>query len=337
MDERNSNPEGRTDKFARNAQLENLLTDLNSDLWVAEKALLQQTGTELPYPLILVMGPHRSGSTLFMQWLARTGLVAYPSNLLSRFYRAPILGAKIQLLATDPRFNYRNELGEFLQQPEYHSENGKTQGALAPNEFWYFWRRFLPEFARDVWTDEELRNGLDAACMIKELNGLMQILGKPFAAKGMLFNYNIRFLDQLFDKVVFVHLVRDEARNAESVLDARRRQLGSEEAWYSFQIPETERLKNLDPPDQVVGQIRAINRAVRSGLEQVREERTLTIRYEDFCADPAAVYGQLAGRLAQQGAEAIPDYVGPQHFTETRKVSDNRVQDAIRKVATTSG
>jgi hypothetical protein len=36
------------------------------------------------------------------------------------FYQAPILGVKIQQLLTDPRFNFRDELGEFVLQPEYY-------------------------------------------------------------------------------------------------------------------------------------------------------------------------------------------------------------------------
>lgn len=85
----------RTAKFRRNELLENFLAELNSDLQPSEQALLkQQTSADADHPVIFVMGPLRSGTTLFMQWLANTGLVAYPTNLLSRFYQAPVLGAK---------------------------------------------------------------------------------------------------------------------------------------------------------------------------------------------------------------------------------------------------
>lgn len=58
---------------------------------------------------------------------------------MSRFYKAPIIGAKMQRLLLDPEFNFRNELTDiFSRNIGYLSENGKTQGALAPNEFWFF-------------------------------------------------------------------------------------------------------------------------------------------------------------------------------------------------------
>lgn len=292
--------------------LEKLLGELNGDLQASENQLLSRYAQQdrFEYPLILVMGPLRSGTTLFTQWLANTGLVAYPSNLLSRFYLAPVIGAKIQLLLTDPRFNFRDELGEFLQQAGYTSENGKTKGVLAPNEFWYFWRRFLSEPSRDVWTDSELRQSMDTRTMLAELAGIMDVFQKPFMAKGMLFNYNIPFLDSVLDKVVFVQMQREEESHVRSVLDARKRQLGSEREWYSFGIPEQEALRSLEPEAQVRGQIRAINAAVSNGLANVSEERKLVIDLEKFCAAPAETYAALAQRLGWS-----TPYQGPASFS----------------------
>ena len=143
--------ENRAEEFRRNILLESLLTEIAVDMRPSEDSLLSRyRGQSLQYPIVLVFGPLRSGTTLFMQWLANSGIVAYPTNLLSRFYHAPILGAKLQLLLTDPRYSFRKELGEFVQRVGYLSENGKTDGTLAPNEFWYFWRRFLEDPSRDA-------------------------------------------------------------------------------------------------------------------------------------------------------------------------------------------
>jgi hypothetical protein len=313
MSEIHSSTVGRTSSFSRNTDLEILLKDINSNLWFSEQTLLQQQG-ELQYLIILVMGPHRSGSTLFMQWLANTGLVAYPTNLLSRFYQAPIIGAKIQLLLTDPRFNFRDELGEFTQQAEYRSEIGKTKGVLAPNEFWYFWRRFLADPSRDIWTDEELRQSMDTRTLLAELVGMMNVFQKPFAAKGMLFNYNIPFLDSVLDKVIFVQIKRDIETNTASVLEARKRQLGDEAAWYSFDIPEKKELMKLNPHEQARGQIEAINSAVDKGMSQVDSSRKLFVQYEEFCANPASCFQEITKKIGMDNIQ----YSGPDSFIKTR-------------------
>lgn len=318
--------EVRTTAFRRNELLESLLAELNGDLQASERLLIERYRLieDVPYPVILVMGPLRSGTTLFIQWLANTGLVTYPTNLLSRFYQAPILGAKIQLLLTDPRYNFRDELGEFLQQTEYRSENGKTKGALAPNEFWYFWRRFLAEPGRDVWTDDDLRQSMDTQTMLIELAGLIDVFRKPFAAKGMLFNYNIPFLDSVFDKVLFIQIKRDPVTNVASVLEARSRQLGSEAAWYSFKIPEYDQLKDLDPVAQAAGQVHYINKAVTRGLESGAISRKMVVQYEHFCERPEAVYMKVLEKL---GLERLP-YQGEHRF----RLSRERNPDLVRAV-----
>lgn len=333
MSSRQVTTAGRTSTFSRNMGLEALLKDINSLLWVAEQKVLG-THPMGQFPLILVMGAHRSGTTLFMQWLANTGLVAYSTNLLSRFYQAPIIGAKIQLLLTDPRFNFRDELGEFVQQAEYKSENGKTKGVLAPNEFWYFWRRFLADPSRDVWLDEELKQSMDVQTMRAELFGIMDVFQKPFAAKGMLFNYNIPFLDSIFEQILFVQIKRDIVTNVASVLDARKRQLGSEDAWYSFKIPEYEELKGLDPVTQATGQVYYINRAVEKGLAAVDESRKLLVAYEDFCGDPRRIFEKIKLKL---WLDVDAPYQGPSFFVPSRNPDDSvvmSVEQALRSIDT---
>lgn len=315
--------------------LETLLGQLNGDLHLSENKLIGTYKNQpMCYPIVLVMGPLRSGTTLFTQWLANTGLFAYPTNLLSRFFKAPIIGAKMQLMLTDPRYNFRDELGEFSQQSEYKSENGKTKGVLAPNEFWYFWRRFLAEPGRDVWTNDELRKSMDAQTMLAELAGMMDVFEKPFAAKGMLFNYNIPFLDSIINKVVFVQMTRDPVANVASVLDARKRQLGNEDQWYSFKIPEYEQLKTLEPIAQVAGQVHSINRAVTRGLSAVDESRKLVVGYEEFCENPQMVFEDLTDKISMTGSK----YSGPARFSQTRSMETSersQIEKAISDFACT--
>lgn len=321
--------ESRTPQFRRNELLEGLLTELGSDLQVAEQALVSRyaSRSEMPYLLILVMGPLRSGTTLFTQWLANTGLVAYPTNLLSRFYQAPILGAKIQLLLTDPRYNFRDELGEFFRQAEYESENGKTKGVLAPNEFWYFWRRFLADPGRDAWSDDELRSTMDTRTMVAELIGLMDVFRKPFAAKGMLFNYNIPFLNSVFDKILFVQIKRNPISNIASILDARIRQHGDSSAWYSFKIPEYDELINQSPVMQAAAQVHYINKAVEAGMNSIPETRRMVVEYEAFCECPEMVFYGLCDKI---GADS--EYLGPDSFSVSRNLPTMDTREIRRAI-----
>lgn len=303
--------------FRKNIQLENLLRSINGNLGCAEELLLKESSSiASDHPLIFIMGPLRSGTTLFTQWLANSGVVAYPTNLLSRFYGAPVIGAQIQLMLTDPRYNFRNEILDFNSPILFYSENGKTQGALAPNEFWYFWRRFLPFKELDWLPDEELFNVVDKDKLVSELSSLTRVFEKPFALKSMILNYNIPFLDAIFKKAIFIQIKRDPVTNVSSILDARKRQLGSESEWYSFKIPEYPKLKMLDPIMQSAGQLHYINTAVTKGMATVAEPRKLVVKYEEFCQNPQHIFKELVIKLGISENDRI--YSGPKQFRASR-------------------
>ncbi len=312
----------RTQSFKRNLSLEKLLEEVNAELWSAESLILDNTPPK--HPLIFILGPHRSGTTLLLQWLASLGSVAYPTNLMSRFYNAPILAAKIQLLLTDERYNYRNELRDFNSTLDFSSENGKTIGALSPKEFWYFWRRFLPYQELDYIESNELFKNVDTKLLQSELSGLVSVFDKPFALKAMILNYNIDFIDTLFENALFIYTKRDPLANIESALKAREKQLGSINEWYSFKIPEYEQLKDLAPYDQVGGQIYYINKAISEGLSRVDENKKMVIEYEEFCNEPQAFYSELTIKLEKLGHKMTQQYNGMSNFEQTRKNINNQ-------------
>ncbi|WP_027961065.1 sulfotransferase [Halomonas halodenitrificans] len=311
-------PENRTEKYARVTSLEELLKELNGNLEDPNKAYLNDSAER--FSKIFLMGPHRSGSTLFMQWLANTGLAAYPTNLLSRFFGAPLVGAKIQQLLTDPRYNFRNEILDFNSDVNFSSDNGKTKGALAPNEFWYFWRRFLPFDELDYMPPEDLRKMADLDGFRDELNALANIFEKPFAMKAMIMNQNIPELVEQFDKALFIWIRRDPVFNIQSALEARKRQYGDINTWYSFKIKEYPELKNLDPLESVAGQIAAINSSVEQGIADLPDNRKLVVQYEDFCQRPEYYYKEISRRLAEQGGvDSVPEYSGESEFSNTNR------------------
>lgn len=304
--------------YAKNDSLESLLKEINASLSPASESLKQYSQER--FSKIFLMGAQRSGTTLFMQWLASSGLVGYPTNLLSRFYGAPLIGAKIQQLLTDPRYNFRNEIVDFNSEITFSSENGKTRGALAPNEFWYFWRRFLPFDELDYLEDDELSRQGDLSGLRDELNALANIFEKPFAMKGMIMNQNIPSLDGLFGKALFIWIKRDPVFNIQSALEARRRQYGNIDTWYSFKIKQYPELKHLEPLESVAGQIHAINTSIETALQSLPEQKKLIIEYEDFCRRPADYYAMIVDKLKeQQGLADAPDYAGEKAFSHTNR------------------
>ncbi|WP_435103949.1 sulfotransferase [Arhodomonas sp. AD133] len=303
-------------QFQRLPELEGMLQDINARLSPANIGMLQDFSPER-MPKVFVHGPPRSGTTLFMQWLSDVGLAEVPTNLLSRFYGSPLVGARIQQILTDSRYNFRDEILDFNSEIDFRSENGKTRGALSPNEFWYFWRRFLPFDELDYLTEGEIpcRAHLDE--LRDELNALANIFAKPFALKAMIMNQMIPALSARFENALFVHIHRDPVFNIQSVLEARHRQYGGFDTWYSFRIREYPQLEHLSPLESVAGQVAAINRSIALGVQSVPERRRIDIPYEDFCANPNAHFERLKASLELLGAPLTGmSSVGPRQFEQ---------------------
>ena len=319
----------------KNEKLETLLKELNR-LLATSQAEVNRQHARPRFPLLLLMGAPHSGTTLFMQWLAESGRWGYPTNVMSRFYAAPYLGARIQQVLIENDIG--GEISGFQKTDPYASMLGKTTGALAPHEFWYFWRRFFPlDPEMDIVPPEALAR-VDVNKLNRELASLEAALEKPLAFKAMLLNGHIPFLDAAFDQVLFVNLKREPAYVVQSMLEGRLRHSGTEETWYSFKLPEYAWLKDRPPVEQVAGQIHYIRAATDAGMAHVAPARTWTLQYEDFCRDPAAAWSVLAEKMAGLGCPMDRAYAGPMKFDAANTIRSaparwEDIQAALAKFA----
>lgn len=92
--------------------------------------------------------------------------------------------------------------------------------------------------------------------------------------KAMIMNQNITELAEQFDKALAVWIRRDPIFNIQSALEARKRQYGDIQTWYSFMIKEYPKLKDLDTLESVAGQIAAINCTVETASPDCRNTRS---------------------------------------------------------------
>jgi hypothetical protein len=306
----------RLPKHQRNQSLESLLTEVNDSLGIVEKEEVKKY-KNTKYPVVLIVGSARSGSTLLMQWLADTGSFAYPTNLMSRFYGAPYIGAKIQLILT--KYDFNNEIFDFNEIVHFKSDLGKTKGALAPNEFWYFWRRFF-KFNEIQKLDSSALKQINKSLFISEIAAMEDVFQKPFAMKGLIANWHIPYLAEILEKVIFIYIKRHPLYQAQSLLEARKNYYGDINDWYSFKPPEYDFLKDQNPYEQIMGQIYYTNKAIEYGLAQIDQSRYLYVDYEKFCQAPDEVYRLLFRKMNQQGYNDYSTYCGLQRFDIANKI-----------------
>jgi len=327
----------RLNNFERNPQLEELIRELNTLLEPAEWQAVER-GREPDLPVVFIVGSARAGTTLLLQALGYCCGFAYPTNLLSRFYRAPYLGARIQQLLTDPAYNYRDELGGTDLQPSFESDVGKTKGILASNVFWYFIRRFFPdgetaEFSPQRWA------ATDREGFVAELAALTRVFQKPFVLKGMCFNWNLPDLVALFDKAVVLDIERDPLANVDSILSARQRYYGDKTVWWSYRPPEMREPSGLSPAAEVASQVFYNRQAVERGLALIPENRKLRIRYEALCSEPEVHLQRICDLANRLGADTTPGPNTPKSFPmrQTLAMSESERDDVLATWARLSG
>lgn len=313
---------GRKTEFKRNSNLEKLLAELNSLLVGVEEKVIKNY--EKPkYPVLLVVGGPRTGSTLMMQWIASLKTFSYPTNLLSRFFAAPYIGAKIQLILTHPNYNFKNEITDFEKNFSFKSNLGKTKGALEPNDFWYFWRRFIPNNL-PRWLTENEEKKVDKKKLLAEIAALEHVFNKPFALKGMILEQNLPLLDSIFDKIIFLNLKRHPFFNIQSLLESRLKFFGDLKKWYSIRPKQYNKLIKLDPIKQVAGQVYYKNKAVERGLSRIDKKKYLNVDYEKFCENPRKVFKKIKLKYQEQGMKVKWHYKGADRFISANHVRLNK-------------
>ena len=318
--------------YKKNQSLDDYLRVLTDVLRPAEDRLLDDlVACESGLPTVIKIGSPRVGGTLLTQWASSGNLFYNPTNLHSRFYAVPIVGAIINKLIGDPSLDYRDEFSDVCRELSFDSSIGKTAGLLAPHEFWYFWRHFL--HISDV---PEL-NGMfleksDFSGFGKSLKAIQRVEGKSLFLKGHLVNFQLEAFDSKMSDMIYFHLKRSILDTARSLYKARIEWTGSADNWFSHKPPEYTRLKDLDPCYQVVGQIYFIEREMQR-VAPLLGDRYLSVNYVDFCSQPSEVYVQLAERMNSLAHDQVqPHYDGPQGFIASKKsdrLLDVKLQEAL--------
>ena len=321
----NANPD-------RNPKLDELLAQLSGPLEAAESRLLAEraeAGSIAPrHPVVLVVGAPRSGTTVLVQWLQASGAFGVPTNFMARFAGAPGLAARLQQALFNPAFAYGDQLADLAAAPGgFESDLGKTRGALAPNEFFFFWRRHLGQAAIEPLGQERVA-ATDWPRLRAELGAVESGLELPVALKGLMVQYDLPAVAERFPEALFLHVEREPFFNAQSLLRSRRKFHGDEASWYSSRPPGSEQLDGVDPIEQVAGQVQLDIGAVRAGLESLPSERWLRVSYEEFCRDTTPLWDALVGRFEALGSALPASHSAPGSFEVTNRIELDRERAA---------
>ena len=290
---------------------------MNNLLLPIEKELIKTLVAPV-HPVIFIVGPPRSGTTLVSQLLSHSGGFGYISNFLARFWNCPTVGAKIE-----------SSLG--IREPSagsaYTSEYGVTSEWGEPHEFGYFWDRWF-DLGQEVnkLTDDQLRQ-VDVDSLKQSVAGIEKVQGKPMVFKNSTWcTFQIEFLANVFPSSVFVSCERDPLYAGQSILNARRRRLGDQNLWWSIRPAEYQRLLKLSPFEQVIGQVAHTYGEIDRSRQSLDSDRFVNLSYSDLCDDPREQVRRI-GSAVLRNSYSVTDLAVeklPEHFesTDSQRLND---------------
>src|SRR5690554_1355071 len=193
---------------------ERYLNKINDALIPVNKEMMGEIPSSNFFPPVFIVGVQRSGTTLLDQLIINHFSVAYPTNFLARFWKAPLAGALLS-----ESLNFNNEV------LNYNSDLGYTQGLNGPHEFGYFWNYWFPYDAYEKEFSQTCQNDQDFVNLINQLTAFYQ---KPMVFKNLHKpSFNIELLSRLFPSAIFLNVEREPIFVAQSTYESRIKLFGS--------------------------------------------------------------------------------------------------------------
>lgn len=302
-----------TDLVGKNLGTETRLFALNQLLEPLEHDL--QAGFGAPrWPVTLILGPPRSGTTLLSQILAEGGAFGWVNNLAARFWLAPALGMRIAQAL---------EVGTAGLVSNHHSRHGQTDGWSEPHEFGYFWSRWFDLGSETHHLDAVTLDRVDVTALRRALAAMEAVAERPMLFKNNTwFTFQADWCARALSPALLLACERDVFFLAQSLWNARLARYGTADQWWSVRPSGYRELLVLQPVEQVARQAVSIVREMEAALARVPPDRLLRIPYDRLCRDPRGLVREIACRFEDMAGHPLPIDMArlPEQFDSTDRV-----------------
>lgn len=262
-------------------------------------------------PIIFILSPPRSGSTLIYQSIVHSIQPLYVDNTINLFSEIPYFGSKLSSKLNNEYISDFNSTYGFI-----NGLNGPAEGL----KFWSYWTNSFLNESENI-CGEKLKKSKKFIYLRKVLNALTSN-SKPFLAGYLGHVLVIDMLKDLFPSCIFIKLRRDKLSNAYSIMNAMNTL--SRKDWFSVLPLECEKYKNKDIYKKAASQVYWLNKRIEN---QVPKEKSISIDYEKFCLEPNQTMNNIVLRLNSMGLNINIKNKLPKYFNY-RLINDNSSSNA---------
>ncbi len=273
----------RTSEYMKNIEDERFLSELNDllsgyDYWIRNPDSNQ-------IPNVYVYGLPRSGTTLVCQAVVNSLDCVWPTNLMARFWEAPVVGIKLSRM-----------LGLYDADVSYKSAFGVTKGVQEPHEFGYFWMKWM-NYPDVTIRDEFHAETIDWRGMEEILRAMRNEAHKPVVFKNILYALHLEKFAQMDSKSLFIYCKRDLADVAVSIYNTRKKRYGDAKHWWSYKTPDFCQIVKKSPVEQIIHQVRTGHELLESWLEKPElRNRIYTVNYDRVNQDMPSILMALQNK-----------------------------------------
>ena len=264
------------------------------------------TESQSAFPLLLIVGPPRAGTTLVYQYLAQTLDVTYSSNLNSLFPRSLL---------------FRNAHSR-TPKPELTSYFGQTAGLNEPNDAFHVWNRWLGD---DRYRTKMNLTATETREMQQFFAAWTEHAQRPFLNKNNRNCHCLALLAEVLPQAHFVIVNRDPIAIVRSLIRARRMVQGDEACGWGLLSQEDHAAEPLGYVRDVCEQVGNANRLLSEQVERIDSTRLHHTSYEQFCESPMVLAESLNSRIPEVGLRTTSSQVMPRFLKPSsgRPLSDD--------------
>ncbi|MDA9976142.1 sulfotransferase [Alphaproteobacteria bacterium] len=261
--------------------------DVNAHLEVAEVGTADSVGDAFETPPIIILAPPRGGSTLLQQVLISTGTYGYVSNIMARFWRAPLFGARLQNSLNEPDF-----VSSFV------SKYGNTVGPLEPHEWGWFWQRWF-----DLRNDEHyISRTVEWHGLRRTLRAMEHIHGAPLIFDNGFLCANLDRIERGIGPILVLNLTRSPWHVCNSLVNARIERYQDINRFYGARPRRMDLIEAAsDPVEKAVLQARLLQDETDAHLALFPSNQVLDISYEALRAEPMSAVESVTAFVARHG------------------------------------
>lgn len=256
---------------------------------IAERFALRNVDLQCEVIPVWIIGPPRSGSTLFYNLFVNCFECSYISNFAAKFPYSPYLVSSAQ------------SIFDLSKNRSYSFKEGETHRLGAPHEAWPFLYRWFPKGYENMYVSYDQYSADYFKEFKKSVIALQSLQNGPFVLKNTVNSLRIGPLMKVFPKSLFVVCERDPIDVCQSVFRMREKRQNPLE-WYGAAPKQYHELKNLSLHEQVTRQVCEIYHQIELDRNEFNlDDQMIFVRYEELCENTEAELNRVIRFLEGHG------------------------------------